>query len=388
MENNYTVKLKTIEIKEYYEDNNIDIDINPFSIGNFNLLISDNAQGKTRLCRTLVFLSRLVINKVRTISTIFVGKFRFTITNPSDTKEVIYTIKIIPENGKNKFEEEIISNNKPLFSSKEKILINELDQTRVETFFIPSNTPAISAINEPQYTTIKLINEFFTNIVYISASKSNDIIFNPNALIPNNMGTDLASVLFNWSEKYPHIYNEVIDEFLKCFSFIKKIIIKDEVLQNLTGNQNIRTKLLAIKEDNIEKLISQINWSDGMRRLLHLLAAPKVPFFRGNEQFSPSLILVDEIENGLDFKSLKYIIEYLQDHSDDSQIIISSHSPLVCEFVHPGNWLIVKRNGPVVNFISPGTKEKDLKSTLDLFKQNHWEFYTKHIAHSKLYSNE
>jgi predicted ATPase len=99
---------------------------------------------------------------------------------------------------------------------------------------------------------------------------------------------------------------------------------------------------------------------------------PKIPFHIGDEVLLPSLILIDEIGNGLDFNRLKYIINYFKNYADDSQILIARHSPLVCDFVRPGNWKVVKRKGTEVNFISPKFQEEDLDSQLDLLRAHHF----------------
>ena len=119
--------------------------------------------------------------------------------------------------------------------------------------------------------------------------------------------------------------------------------------------------------------------------MLHLLMSAKAPFVIDGKIKLPSVILIDEIENGLDFKTLKYVVNYLKDCSEDSQIIMSSHSPLVCDFVNPNDWVVARRKGSKINYLSPKYIEKNLNADLELFKFKHWEFYTKHISNSKIY---
>ena len=119
--------------------------------------------------------------------------------------------------------------------------------------------------------------------------------------------------------------------------------------------------------------------------MLCLLCLPKTVFNLTGKLDAPSLIAVDEIENGLDFKTLKFIIQYFLDYSDESQILLSTHSPLVCDFVHPNEWRVVKRNGTTVKVKHPPEVEKQLDEQLELFKNRHWEFYSKHISNSRLY---
>lgn len=359
-----------------------EIKIDNFLISDFNLLISDNAQGKTRLFNMLIFVSNLISGKGRIIGTKLKSEFKFEAISNEKIEEITYELNIEPINGKNFYSEEIFRNNKTIYSSKNKILYNESKRSKIKKFFIPKNMPALTSIEDPEYTTIKLIKEFFQRFVSVSADKTKDLIFpvlGTKPIVPDARGQNIASVLYNWSELYPDIFNEVINELKQCFSYIEKIHFVEQKFQ---GGRNW---LLSLKENNISKEIIQTNWSDGIYRMLHLFMSTKVPFIIDNKIKLPSIILIDEIENGLDFKTLKYAVNYFKDYSEDSQIIMSSHSPLVCDFVNPKNWIVARRKGYKINYLSPKYLEKNLDFDLELFKFKHWEFYTKHISNSKLY---
>lgn len=374
-----SLKLKSIAVLEKKE-NKINIRINNFSISDFNLLISDNAQGKSRLFRILDFLSSLFKNNPRVIGTKFNAKLNFEFSNKKKIDEITYEINITPENGKNDFNELILRNKKTIFSSKKNILFNESKQRLVKNYFIPRNIPALVSIEATDFVTINLIRDFFQRVIYISSTKSREISIDPNAIIPDDTGKNLGSVLKNWSNSHPAIFNELMSEFKECFDYIKKVYFTEERLKS-----GITTQLLTFEEKNVEIPILQTEWSDGIYRILFLMMSTKIPFRISNKTKPPSLILVDEIENGLDFKRLKYIINYFQDYSDDSQIVISSHSPLVCDFVHPRHWIVVKRKGSRLDFVSPSLIEKDIETQLELYKRRHWDFYSKHISNSNLY---
>ena len=251
---------------------------------------------------------------------------------------------------------------------------------KVENYFIPRNISALVAIEEPDFPTINLIRDFFQRVLYISASKSREIRIEPNATVPDNEGVNISSVLKNWSNLYPEIFNEIMNELKESFPYIEKIYFTKERLP--TG---LTTELLTLIEKNVDMPILQPDWSDGIYRMLLLIMSTKIPFGPSNNSQPPTLILIDEIENGLDFRRLKYIINYFQDYSDESQIVISSHSPLVCDFVHPKHWIVVKRKGSKLDFISPNLIEQDIETQLDIYKRRHWDFYIKHISNSNLY---
>ena len=365
----------------------IEIKIDNFIIEDFNLLISDNAQGKSRLFRMLIFISKLISGQGRLITTKLKSTFKFEVIGEKKKEEVKYELNIEPNEGKNFYYEEILRNTKSIYSSKNKELFNETKRKTIKNFFIPKNMPALTSIEDPEFITIKLLKEFFQRFVSVSSERTKDIQMpfpGTKPIVPDAKGQNIAFVLDNWSELYPGIFNEVINELKKCFSYIEKIHFVEPPIKFSAPGVQI-SKLLSLRENNINKEIIQSDWSDGIYRMLHLLMSAKAPFIIDGKIKLPSVILIDEIENGLDFKTLKYVVNYLKDCSEDSQIIMSSHSPLVCDFVNPNDWVVARRKGSKINYLSPKYIEKNLNADLELFKFKHWEFYTKHISNSKLY---
>lgn len=371
-------ELKLISIRaSEYSDNKPILDIKKSKFSDFNLLIGDNAQGKTRLFKIFNFLQKIISEKPFIISSHFIAELEFL---SSDEDVIKYSIEVLPREQKNVYFERIENNGKLIFSTKDKLLFNEKNQSSIDNFFIPNNIPALNSIDSEDFSTINLLKEFFTRIVYISATKFREIAVTPELDIPNPEGTNIASVLENWSNNYPDRYSEVENEFKIAFSFINKLFFSQQ-----SFGSGITHNLLTVNEKGVNKALNQTKWSDGVYRTLHLLMSPLIPFTVKGKIECPSLILIDEIENGLDFKTLRYIINYLKDYSDDTQIAFSSHSPLVCEFVHPNYWIIVKRQGVEINFISPQEVEKGIDKQLDTFKHKYWDFYSKHISNSNLY---
>jgi hypothetical protein len=376
------LKLKSVEIKEKREDH--PIFIGNVTLNDFNLLISDNAQGKTRFFNTINYITAVSYNRERPLGTSYSSKWQFEENKSSTVDTITYTVRIEGLHDKNNYHENILKNNKLIYSSSQSILIDEGKRegkkNRIENFYLPRNTSAIASITEPKFRTIGLIRNFFQRVVYISSNKSRNINIEPNSLIPNVEGTNIGSVLNNWDSKFPELFRDVISEFRNRFKFINKVYFTDQETK-----EGIRTKLLTFDEEKVDEPITQIQWSDGMYRMLILLMAAKVPFIEGEKNYPPSLVLIDEVENGLDYKSLKFILDYYKDYSEDFQFILSSHSPLVCELIHPKHWIIVKRKGSEIRFISPSETGEDLDHQLELFKQKHWDLYTKHITNSDIY---
>ena len=68
------MKLKSINITEK-RGNKLIIQVINLTLNDFNLLIGDNAQGKTRMLRMLNFIKTLVSGNPRLIATTFHGEF-------------------------------------------------------------------------------------------------------------------------------------------------------------------------------------------------------------------------------------------------------------------------------------------------------------------------
>jgi energy-coupling factor transporter ATP-binding protein EcfA2 len=373
------LRLKSFSFEERQGDE-IEFEVSKIDLGNFNLFIGNNAQGKTRIFKVFDFVKNLLTGQGRQISTSFNAKFNFEIL--SSKESVHYTLKVTPGTEGNSYVEEISRGDLQLLSTgTKKILLNEKTNQTVDNFFVPQNLPAISAINDKQFNTIKLIREFFLRMLFINSSKVNEVINDPASFSLNSLGTNLVSVLNNWSQKYPEIYEEVKEDFKRCFPFIMDVKF---IKRPLLGRLGL-IDLLAINEEGVSKEIEQLAWSDGMWRMLCLICLPKTQYEFDKHLYPPSLICIDEIENGLDFNTLQYITDYLRTYSENIQIIVSSHSPLMGKFIHPKDWQIVKRKGSKIRATKPSEIEQDLDEQLDLYKQEYWDFYEKHVSVSESY---
>jgi len=360
--------------ERFPESGVVDYRLEPLTIADLTLIIGDNAQGKTRLFKTLIYLRELFSGRISRIRTVFEATFSFRSSN----EEIVqYTLKITPQTDINVYSESIVRNGKVLFSTIEGVLIDEVTGSGVPNFFIPDNIPALVSIADTRFKTIGAVRSFFQRIIFASALiDANAIIFNKDALVPNEHGSDLSSVLNNWKERYPSRFEKVVHEFTRCFTSVKKLDLVD---QGMPG------KLLALHEKEIKKQILQSEWSEGFKRTLWLITLGFIEFGSNGGALPPSLILIDEIENSLDYKTLKFVISYYKDLLSQSQVILSSHSPLVCDFIPPTDWRVFRRHGSEARGYQPSELDAELEKSLDFFGRKHWEFYVKHLASVKLH---
>lgn len=373
------LKLRSIEIEELNESG-VEWHVPKFNVEDFNLFIGDNAQGKSRTLRILNFVTSLFTGSARQIGTAFNASFSFSRGQLSQIETITYELRIKPSTEGNLFEEKLSSANQVYLSTLDKVVFDEKANTKVTNFFVPKNSIALAAVNDDRFDTIASVREFFQRVVLIEAGKATGLIIDENALRINSQGTNLSSVLRNWQAKYPEVLNEIQNELKNCFSIVSNMNFQEAPLQG-----GLKAPVLSIQEKGLSKAIPQTEFSDGVFQTLLIISAANTPFVLRNRKLPPSLICIDEIENGLDYKTLRFVTEFLKDCSDDSQIMMTSHTPLIANFVHPQHWKVVKRSGPKVKFIAPLEVEKELDLQLKDYQNTYWEFYVKHISNSPLY---
>jgi len=382
------IRLKKLFFKEMALGQ-LDIEIRESEFSNFNLLMGDNAQGKTGIINKIRFLRD--IHKGLRAGVKPGGKIEFDllfdVEGSEDTIRYKFDISLMPDGVTPNFSEEIYRNSNKLFSRRENIFIDEGQNASVANFFLPTHVPAITSINVQNFVTINALKSFFDRILLLEANRldSRNIEIGQSPMFLGDQGRNAASVLDQWKKSQPSLYKEVVSEFQEVFSFVAEnsIVIKIQPIQGT----NISAPLLFYKEKENGKEIVQADWSDGMLRTICLIMLPLTRFVTGPNAFlRPSLLLVDEIENGLDFNALGHLMNFYEGFSSQIQMIITSHSPTVCNFVSPEKWRIVRRKGSTIQSFSPGIIEKDLDAERKKLLKDNWEFYRRHIAKSKLYS--
>jgi len=379
---NIDLKLKEFEFSEKSEKH-LDWSIEKFSLGEFNIILSDNAQGKTRMFNILRFLKDL-----HTIGRKFNNpnyKAKATLWFESGEDKIFYYLAFTgePKGDGLVFNETIKRNEKVLFDRSKKVLIDETDDEQVGKYFLPSNVPVALAVKDKEYITINLIQDFFSRMLFLEANRfaADKLSIDKDAMTLDTKGQNTGCVLNNWKKKKPLLFKEVVDNFIDCFPFIKDISIEEKTF--VPGMSD--SPIMYMKEKDIAKEIIQTAWSDGMLRALSHFAVASTQFQSETDAIiRPSFIGVDEVENGLDFNTLAKVIEYYESYSSLIQIIIATHSPLVCNMVGADKWLIMKRKGVKIKVFSPPNVE-NLETERRKIKNDNWEFYRRHIAKSKLY---
>jgi len=161
---------------------------------------------------------------------------------------------------------------------------------------------------------------------------------------------NLASDGSNIAEYMLSIYKLDQDVFEGIVETIKSILPYTRDLQASVTSELERNVYLQLTEGNF-KLPSWL-LSTGTLRILALLAVLRHP------QPAP-LIVIEEIENGLDPSSIHLIVDEIRRlvETGITQIIITTHSPYLLDLLHLSQIILVERDQGQPIFSRPGDQE-------------------------------
>lgn len=354
-----------------------------------NLIIGPNASGKTQFLRRVAYIKEIHTANLatRNIKTNFKTSVKFELSDHDQNeqkKQITYKIEVSP--GPTIHEEIFDDSGAHYFKVKnnEAFLYDEISKTE-KSFLFNNSTSITKQVRTlgTSFQTISLIGDFFQSILFLHADKFNlsSIRLGKHEIIPSEDMENISSVVLNWKNSYPGLYKQLFSTYKTFFESVKDFDKK--ALVNAPQEE-----ILALIEDGVNEKIPITEMSSGMVRILSILALPLVrnlPFKQLSVKFTPSLILIDEIDNGLDYERIGLIIDHLRGESEFYQIVVSSHSPVVCNFIEPQYWRVFRRKGVEVKITSP----MDVEETRDFSeksKKSNWELYKNHISKSGKYS--
>lgn len=155
----------------------------------------------------------------------------------------------------------------------------------------------------------------------------------------------------NIGEYLAEIRDQDQGTFDEIVATLQRVLPYSEDLQIAVTSELERSVYPQISEENFK--VPGWLLSTGTLRILALLALLRHPT-------PPPLIIIEEIENGLDPRSVALIINEIREavESGKTQIIMTTHSPYLLDWLLLDHIVLVERadNGPV--FSRPGDDEK------------------------------
>ncbi len=152
----------------------------------------------------------------------------------------------------------------------------------------------------------------------------------------NSDGSNIAEYLHHILQLYPDTFHDILETLQFVLPYMRDL---KPVLTDILGHQ----MHLEMTEEDFKVM----GWllSTGTLRVLALLA-----LFRHPEP--PSVIIIEEIENGLDPRTMHLIVEEIRNlvESGKSQVIATTHSPYLLDILDLSQIVVVERTedrGPV-----------------------------------------
>lgn len=314
--------IKKLKVKNYKSLKNVELDLDKF-----NVLIGPNASGKTNLLDCLTFVSEIA---QKSLNDSLKGRGDYKRVVFSGEKENIeLSIDFIRDNEASKYfisiseegvEEERLSIGDVGVIDRHLNDINkQLDSGEYQKVGVGTWVAAIyyHSPKTREYLSSWRSYNFITSEMRKTYSAKRNLILDKN-------GGNLAQVLLSLHNERPKIFDK-IENMLK-----QAIPQVDELLTPLTEGGDT---YVAIREKGFDSPFDYFQVSDGTLRLLAYITAIA--------SIEPKLICFEEPENFIHPRLFELLVEILK--KSDKQIILSTHSPYLVNWVEPEDVIIVEK---------------------------------------------
>ncbi|OGF61390.1 MAG: hypothetical protein A2Y62_05830 [Candidatus Fischerbacteria bacterium RBG_13_37_8] len=160
-------------------------------------------------------------------------------------------------------------------------------------------------------------------------------------------GQNLPAVIHSLQSESRYDFNNIEEA-------LKEMVPEIEILS--TGLTEQGQTYIKIGEKHIKIPIPSWAMSDGTLNLLAMLATL-------NMSNPPSLVCLEEPENYVHPGLLEFVSNLLNKASEKTQIIVTTHSPYLLNFINPGNLFIVEKKEGITS-IKKASNEKGIKEAL------------------------
>ena len=147
-----------------------------------------------------------------------------------------------------------------------------------------------------------------------------------------NDGSNVADFLLDMRRQDANAFNGIVETMAFVLPYAK------DIQPTLTSSEIERKAWLQLSEDTFK--VPGWLLSTGTLRMLALLALLRHPS-------PPPLIVVEEIENGLDPRSIHLIVEEIRSAvlAGVTQVVVTTHSPYLLDLLTLEHLVVVERDG-------------------------------------------
>jgi hypothetical protein len=342
--------------------------------GNLNLLVGASGSGKTKFLNTVFNFSNFVCAGQPFRS----GQWKITVK--TDTHEYRWEIEgETTEKGANEIVHEKLSRTTLPSPQHPEVLI---ERTRELFTFCGAKLPKLSS-DKPSINLLKeedSIRPFYETFARVQRRNFHDeglrdaLALQPidprqiRAIRSEGMHAlwsqenALSAKMFLLKEHFERLYQLSIDTLKSIFPSIIECdvqIAKDVSVKIATSP----IPVFVVKEKGVNRWIALHELSSGMQKVL-LIITDIVSLPRG------SIYIIDEYENSLGINAIDFLPQFLVDHGEGIQFLITTHHPYLINNVPVRCWKIFHRTGSKVT-VRDGREfeEKYSKSKQQAFTQ-------------------
>jgi predicted ATPase len=163
-------------------------------------------------------------------------------------------------------------------------------------------------------------------------------------------GSNLADYLLDFTAQDPAGFDGLVDT-------LRTVLPYTEDLRASITSELERSTYVSLKEKGINERIYGWLLSQGTLRITALLAVLRHPK-------PPSVLFVEELENGLDPRTLHLVVEEIRQfiESGRGQVVITTHSPYLLDLLHLSQILVVERDKKGAPSFRRPDSDKELKA--------------------------
>lgn len=329
-----------------------------------NVIFGKNAAGKTRTLNVLFNLS----NIHKAPKPTHTGTWNMVIKGEKETYS--YELDVgIRDRKKVVIQDSLYAGEigrKLIFDRAKGSLFNEVTESE-EAYTPIDDELSLNYVKDvKKYKTALEVKDYLSQFKRLdySMSKVVGMRFVDNALMVEPDGTGLDMAIINIMTQYPSHFEKIKSYFVEIFPQVQDLLI----LNIQVGNAIMKT--IFIKENILDKPYAYFEAASGMIKILALLSI----------LFSPaekSLILIDELENSLDYISLVKIGDIIKEVCLDKQIVIVTHSPVLANIFDLKDWIVSERERRHTKFFNV-IEDENLKILLSKNLEN-YSLYTQNL---------
>lgn len=300
---------------------------------NINILIGANNAGKSNLLEALEFYQRMLVMELQEVFGPGPFSFKSAFYRGGNIHSDTMDLEIHYQNSQSiihKFSIESIFNpdragQKYLLRVKNEIL--NIDKSEDKN----SNSPYL--LLKKKYNEFKLkssvldyvkICRSIRKFQFVPKEIKREQIIDPldqNIPFLQHNGSNLVNVLYGIRDANPEIFEDIINDFKEIFPDVAGLSFKH------LGESRYALEFTRTADNKIWKFLGP-EISDGFAITLAIITLINMPI-------SPKIILIEEIENGLNPSTLRVILERIMKASELSgiQFFITTHSPVLLELL-------------------------------------------------------